>query len=100
MTETIVDDIRKVSIPMSINLNSAPVVSFRATDGNGIAVAGLSLDNVRFTIATLIPGTLGNPSEWVSYIENSSGQATAERDGVLEDFGNGNYSYTFTNDIT
>ncbi len=92
----------KVSID-GVDVSSPAVVSFRATDGNDIPVAGLKVGrggNLRFTIATLIPGTNGDPSYWKNYVVSGSGQATYERDGTLTDLGNGRYTYTFLKDIT
>ena len=86
-----------------VAINSAPVVTFTARDGSGVPIAGLQVGrggNLRFTIAQLSPGSAGEPSNWQSYINSGSGQATYERDGVLEDLGNGQYSYTFETDIT
>ena len=92
----------KVTID-EVEISSPPVVSFTATDGNDIPVAGLKVSsggNLRFTIATLIPGTNGDPSYWKNYVVSGNGQATYERDGTLTDHGNGRYTYTFENDVT
>jgi OmcA/MtrC family decaheme c-type cytochrome len=85
------------------NNENGPVVLFSATDSNQTPIAGLRAGrggNLRFSIATLIPGEMGNPSYWKNYVKNDVGQATYEREGTLEDFGNGKYSYTFEQDIT
>jgi OmcA/MtrC family decaheme c-type cytochrome len=86
----------------SVEINSAPVVTFTATDA-GTPVAGLTTGNVSFTIAKLIPGDMGGPSAWQNYINQMEGsklQGTRESDGTLEDLGNGQYKYTFATDIT
>ena len=86
-----------------VTVTSPPEVEFTATDANGIPLTGLKVargGNLRFTIAKLTPGINGDPSAWQSYINNGNDQATYERDGVLEDLGNGQYRYTFETDIT
>ena len=90
-----------------VEINSAPVVTFTATD-NGAPVVGLTTSNVRFNIAKLVPGTMGDPNEWQNYInrERSGAFGTflqGHYDRVadnLEDLGNGQYRYTFGTDIT
>jgi OmcA/MtrC family decaheme c-type cytochrome len=86
-----------------VTISSPPVVEFTAVEENGIPVTGLkagSGGNLRFTIAKLTPGMNGSPSAWQSYVNNSSSQATYDRDGTLEDLGNGQFRYTFETDIT
>ena len=90
-----------------VEINSAPVVTFTARD-NGVPVAGLTTSNVRFNIAKLVPGTMGNPNEWQNYINRERSGAfgsflQGHYDRVadnLEDLGNGQYRYTFGTDIT
>ncbi len=95
-----------------VSINSAPVVEFSASDGNGTALTGLTTSDLRFTVAKLMPGSLGNPSAWQNYINqeetastgpaapNTTVQATRENDGTLVDNADGTYSYTFATDIT
>lgn len=47
-----------------------PTVTFTLQDSEGRPLTGLQAPNVRFTIARLIPGENGIPSEWQSYISN------------------------------
>lgn len=88
---------------------SPPVVNFRAANEVGTGAVGLTLNDLRFTIAKLVPGTDGNPSRWQNYINRVSGgnvQATREGGttgtliGTLVDHGDGSYTYTFKTDIT
>jgi OmcA/MtrC family decaheme c-type cytochrome len=110
---------------VSIHSDSAPVVNFTVTDGNGVPVKGLGnasmsstatlpgLTNLAFSLAKLVPGTDGAPSQWVSYIVTSvptkdSKGATidsapqrpgTDNTGTLVDHGDGTYTYTFWRDI-
>ena len=91
------------SLDVTIDEVGMNEVHFTALDGGGTPVTGLRIGrggNLRFTISTLIPGTNGSPSYWYSYIEAANGQATYERDGTLEDLGNGHYVYKTEVDIT
>ena len=93
----------------SVNISSAPVVSFNVTNQDGIGVTGLTTSALRFTIAKLMSTS---PSQWQNYIVTSqtgkSGtgvgltavQATRENDGILVDNNDGSYRYTFATDIT
>ena len=97
-----------------VTVASPPTVTFSVADQDGIGVRGLTTDDLRFTIAKLMPGSLGNPSRWQSYIlttqtasasgapgnGNTALQATRENDGTLVDNRDGSYSYTFATDIT
>jgi len=97
-----------------VTIASPPQVTFTVTDGSGIGVGGITTSELRFTIAKLIPASLGNPSQWQNYIlttqtASASGapglgttavQATRENDGTLVDNGGGSYTYTFSTDIT
>lgn len=107
----------------AVTVNSPPVVNFAVfSDGKVISdlVAG---GNVRFAIAKLVPGTNGDPDQWVSYItrtESTSGlnnngtgangvaklasavQANTETSAANRLVFNpdGYYTYTFSKDIT
>ncbi|HET8747233.1 MAG TPA: OmcA/MtrC family decaheme c-type cytochrome [Ramlibacter sp.] len=110
-----------------VTIASPPVVTFKVTDQNGNAIAGLgstsksatatvaSYPNLSFTLAKLVPGKPGaapgiaGPSKWVSYIVTSVPTATAaskgttpssDNTGTLVDNGDGTYKYTFYRDIT
>lgn len=96
-----------------VTISSPPVVNFRVSNEDGFPVGGLSADDLRFTIAKLMPSANGSPSKWQSYIirtrtgaTGSPGegttivQANRESGGTLVDNLNGSYTYTFQNDIT
>lgn len=112
-----------------VTINSPPKVNFTVFS-DGAVKTGLALSNVRFAIAKLVPGTNGNPDEWVSYISTTKtavagigpgGQATpratakqattdgtmsleevaaAELVGQLSYNPDGYYTYAFKSDIT
>ncbi len=84
------------------SINSAPVVNFKVTNQDGVAVAGLTLTDLRFAVAKLIPGSNGAPNKWQSYINTASSGLTGgyvrgnrENNGTLVDNKNGTYTYTF-----
>jgi OmcA/MtrC family decaheme c-type cytochrome len=93
-----------------VSINSAPVVNFKVTNQDGVAVAGLTLTDLRFTIAKLTPGANGAPSYWQNYINTASRGITGttgtyvrgnrENNGTLVDNKDGTYVYTFHTDIT
>lgn len=98
-----------------VTVSSPPVVKFRIRDANGNPITGLGvkdtstpprLNNLKFTIAKLVPGVNGSPSRWVNYIVTSSAATPAgqrpgqDREGTLVDNGDGSYQYTFYRDIT
>ena len=96
-----------------VTINSPPVVEFTVSNEDGFPVGGLSTDDLRFTLAKLMPGTNGSPEHWQSYIvrtqtgaTGSPGegvdmvQATRDQNGTLVDNLNGSYSYTFQTDVT
>jgi len=75
-------------------------VHFELSDG-GQPLAGVAANDIRFTVAKLIPPS--SPSSWQSYINRVNGsatQATYERasttGGVFTDNGDGTYSYKFS----
>jgi len=91
------------------SVNSAPVVNFKVTNQDGVAVAGLADANLRFNIAKLVPGSNGAPSHWQNYIYRATGGvygnqerfgATGYRWGTLVDHKDGTYTYTFSTNIT
>ncbi len=88
-------------------VNSAPVVKFTVTNQDGVVVAGLTLTDLRFTIAKLVPGSNGAPSKWQNYINTATSGLTGgyvrgnrENNGTLVDHKDGTYTYTFKTDIT
>ncbi len=95
-----------------VTIQSPPVVDFSVTNQDGDSFTGLTTGDLRFTIAKLMPGSLGNPSSWQNYINqeetaevgpgtgNTAVQATRENSGTLVDHGDGTYTYTFATDIT
>ena len=93
----------------SITAGAIPVVEFRIVDGKGVGVEGLekpvgtskNLNNVRFTVAKLVPGTNGSPSQWMSYFIPFPTTTGHEKVAAnLTPLGNGNYRYTFKTDLT
>lgn len=93
-----------------VTIHSTPVVNFKVTNQDGVAVAGLTLTDLRFTIAKLMPGTNGAPSAWQNYINTKSSgissttgtyiRGNRENNGTLVDNKDGTYVYTFHTDIT
>ena len=103
-------------------------ISFKLFDSenNLVPIAGVGANNIRFTIAKLVPGAGGDPDNWRSYINQietkeagdpgnaadgtptpdgtEEVQATAERastsGGVFTDNGDGTYTYQLSFDIT
>ena len=51
----------------AVVVNSPPKVNF-AVFSDGKLVQGLTNTNVRFALAKLVPGTNGDPDQWVSYV--------------------------------
>jgi OmcA/MtrC family decaheme c-type cytochrome len=105
----------------SVTIHSPPVVNFMVTDPFGNPVVGLgnttktstatvaSYGNLAFSIAKLVPGLVGAPSKWVSYIVTTVPTTTSaaapsrpstDNTGTLVDHGDGTYTYTFYRDIT
>jgi len=107
----------------AVTVNSPPVVNF-AVFSDGKVKTDLLFNNVRFAIAKLVPGTNGDPDQWVSYITRtestaaapnnvgsgpngvpklaSAVQATTETAAAIRLVYNpdGYYTYTFNKDIT
>jgi OmcA/MtrC family decaheme c-type cytochrome len=98
------------------------VVNFQLTDGNGTAIIDLPRDEVRFVLAKLQTSPLGaGTGSWQSYVnrietadtgigpgtedklhatyERDDEDGVSERDGTLENFGDGTYRYTFATDL-
>jgi OmcA/MtrC family decaheme c-type cytochrome len=108
----------------AVVVNSAPKINFTVFS-DGAVKTGLALGNVSFAIAKLIPGTSGNPDQWVNYVYRketatpgvgpggkpvlaSAMQATTDAKQTdpalaaaqLVYNSDGYYTYTFTTNIT
>ena len=100
-------------------VNGPPKVNFAVYSANQALKTDLTLANVSFAIAKLVPGSNGNPDQWVNYIYRketatagvgplgvpalaSAMQATtdAKTSATLLYNAEGYYTYTFTTDIT
>ena len=101
----------------AVTVNSPPVVNFTVFS-DGKVVTGLTTTNVRFAMAKLVPGTNGNPDQWVSYVSKtvksvagygpggvpalaSATQATTDTAAATQLVYNpdGYYTYTFSTDV-
>jgi len=51
----------------AVSVNSPPKVNFTVFS-DGAVKTGLTLANVSFAIAKLVPGSNGNPDQWVNYV--------------------------------
>lgn len=113
----------------AVTINSPPKVNF-AVFSDGKVKTDLVISNVRFAIAKLVPGTDGDPDQWVNYISSTKTatagvgpggtstpratavQATTDSQLSLEELEaanlagqlvfnpDGYYTYTFKTDIT
>ncbi len=91
-----------------VAIASPPVVTFWVKDQYGRGLSGLgvkstsNLDNMRFGLAKLVPGSQGSPSNWVAYtgLTSATSRPSAERDGSMVDHGDGRYTYTFTTNVS
>ncbi|MBZ4211099.1 MAG: OmcA/MtrC family decaheme c-type cytochrome [Rhodoferax sp.] len=59
----------------AVVVNGAPKVNF-AVFSDGAVKAGLKITDVSFAIAKLVPGSNGNPDQWVNYIYRKETAAT------------------------
>jgi OmcA/MtrC family decaheme c-type cytochrome len=94
----------------SVSIASPLVVEFTIVDGKGNGVEGLeipvgtstSLNNLRFTVAKLVPGTNKSPDMWFSYLIGATFAAQNHEKVAanLTALGNGKYRYTFKTDLT
>jgi len=103
-----------------VSISSPAVVNFTVTDDTGTPVTGLGntsrsstatvagLTNLSFSLAKLVPGANGDPSQWVSYMVTTVPTTTAasaptrpttDNTGTLVDNGDGTYTYTFYRDV-
>lgn len=55
----------------AVTVNSPPVVNF-AVFSDGAIKTGLVFTDARFAIAKLVPGTDGNPDQWMNYISTTA----------------------------
>jgi OmcA/MtrC family decaheme c-type cytochrome len=105
-----IETVDKINVSLSVTVppgGGKPAVVMRLTDDLGFGLIGLPAGSVGFTLAQLSPGQSGGSSEWQSYITRDSNgipnaQATTESaaDGTYEDKGDGNYTYTFAQELT
>lgn len=101
----------------AVTINSPPVINF-AVFSDGKIKTGLTTTNARFALAKLVPGSDGNPDQWVSYVVKqvsakagfgpggkpvlaSAPQATTDTAAATQLVYNpaGYYTYTFSTDI-
>jgi len=88
------------------------VVDFQVTNEANTAITDLEVGNTRFVLAKLQSSPLGGSTgSWQSYVNRIEAagsvgpgtedklQATYERDGTFENFGDGTYRYTFATDV-
>ncbi len=59
----------------AFTVNSPPKVNF-AVFSDGKVVNNLALTNVSFALAKLVPGTNGDPDQWVSYVNRTESTAS------------------------
>ena len=102
----------------AVTVASPPKVNF-AVFSDGAVKTGLSNANARFALARLVPGTNGDPDQWVSYVYRketaaagigpngtpalaTAMQATTDTSTAAQLVYNadGYYTYTFSTDIT
>lgn len=89
------------------SLDGTPVIEFRVVDEYGIGIDGLEQgENVAFsfTVSKLIPGSKGKTRNWGTYMRGAdegvpAAQGTTYSNGTLEDTGDGNYRFTFDQDL-
>ncbi|MBV5296740.1 MAG: OmcA/MtrC family decaheme c-type cytochrome [Rhodoferax sp.] len=108
--------VQNAGIP-AVSIKSLPVVNFTVFSDSNIKT-GLTTANARFAIAKLVPGSNGNPDQWVSYITRqvsgkagfgpnaspvlaSAPQAATDMAAATQLVYNpaGYYTYTFSTDI-
>jgi OmcA/MtrC family decaheme c-type cytochrome len=92
-----------------VTIASPPVVDFTVTTANGTPVTGIGAlwtedhQFVRFTLTKLVPGTNGDPSEWVAYTRETTNDGASDPNydtgSALVDYGDGTYSFTFVTDV-
>ena len=67
-----------------VTINSPPKVNF-AVFSDGKVKANLTISNVSVAIAKLVPGSSGNPAQWINYIYRTRAAATAVAGVVYTD---------------
>ena len=67
-----------------VTINSPPKVNF-VVFSDGKVKSGLTATNVSFAIAKLVPGSNGNPDQWVNYVYRTRLPATAVTGTVYSD---------------
>jgi OmcA/MtrC family decaheme c-type cytochrome len=97
-----------------VSPSDKPVVDFTVVDGNGNPAVGIAPSTILFTFAKLVPAdpnVNGGLPYWQSYINRTATsnrvgglatavQATNDRNGTLVEVADGQYQYTFSNDVT
>ncbi len=89
------------------SLDGEPVIDFRVVDEFGLGIDGLEQgENVSFsfTVNKLIPGSNGETRNWSTYVRaDDEGveavQGSTYSNGMLEDLGDGDYRFTFDQDL-
>ena len=107
--EAVLDALDVESEITSVTIASPPVVEFTVTTSDGTPIVGIGAlwegDNrfVRFTLTKLVPGTDGNPDEWMAYTRDTTNDGTTPPDydtgSSLVDHGDGTYTFTFNTDV-
>ena len=63
------EELRATITSVTLDENNRAVVDFQLTDGNGVAITDLTVDNIRFVISKLQGTPIGNlTGTWQSYI--------------------------------
>lgn len=100
----------------AVVVNSPPQVNFTVFS-DGAVVKTLTTSNARLALVKLVPGTGGNPDQWVNYVSNevtgkagygpggtpvlaTARQASTDSGGTLVYNDDGYYTYTFKTDVT
>ncbi len=75
--------VQNAGIP-AVTITGAPKVNF-AIFSDGKVKADLTITNVSFAIAKLVPASNGNPDQWVNYVYRTRAAATAATGTVYTD---------------
>jgi OmcA/MtrC family decaheme c-type cytochrome len=97
----------------SISVATPQVIDFTVVNEDGVRFTGLAQGQIRFTVAKLVPGTDGAPTDWQNYINRTETkgagawgdggtaiQGNSESNGTLVNNLDGTYRYTFANNLT
>ena len=89
----------------AVTIASPPVITFTYMTSDGRPIVGLeqlwenSNRDVRFTIAKLIAAEDGEPSRWVAYTRDESGEPDYDTGESLVAIGDGVYVFTMNTDV-